>query len=258
MESAAQRFAFVLVRPKYAGNVGAAARALKNMGFSDLRLVEAKVGLAGRREARLFAAHAADLLDRAKTYARLDEALVDCALAVGTTCRSGFYRRAARSMRELAAELAAEGSGARTAFIFGPEDHGLSNSDLMHCQQLATIPAAPAYGSLNLAQAVLLTAYELFLAGAQPVEVPAAAARASAAEVSAMLKRLGQALLRIGFLSEDNRKHIMLCLRELFGRSRMTAHELSILNGVASQLLWCADGGFATLRAKAQAGKRLR
>ena len=164
-------FAFVLVRPLQAGNVGSAARALKNMGLGDLRLVAPRAAAGGRAAASM-AVHAGDVLRNAQRYDSLGDALADCTLAVGTTCRPGLYRSGVVGLREAAAQLVAEAAANRVAIIFGPEDTGLVNRELKLCQRLITIPTAPEYPSLNLAQAVMLVAYELMMAAGAAREMP--------------------------------------------------------------------------------------
>ncbi len=249
-------FAVVLVRPLNAGNVGAAARALKNTGLHDLRLVAPAA--APGREAAVMAVHAEDVLRAAQHFDDLPAALADCTLVVGTTCRPGLYRAGALAVREAAAQLAAEAVHNRIAVVFGPEDTGLVNRELELCQRLLTIPTAPEYPSLNLAQAVMVVAYELMMAAGAARELPAAEPRAPAAEVEAMLQRMSRALVAIGFLPADNPEHIMLALRAILGRSGLGARELDILNGIARQIGWFAEGGFETVAAKRRAGKRLR
>lgn len=250
------RFAFVLVRPQSSGNIGAAARALKNMGFADLRLVAPRNYDA--REAAARAVHAGDLLATAVLYPDLPAALADRTLVVGTTARGGSYRSEARAPRHAAAELVAASAANRIAILFGPEDFGLTNQDLKHCQRLITIPAAPEYASLNLAQALILVAYELRLAVAGPPDAPADAEFAAAGEIDAMLARLERALITIGFLPADNPDHIMFTIRAMLGRGGLRPRELDILNGVARQVRWFAEGGHATLAAKLEAERRLR
>src|SRR5690606_20514062 len=160
----------VLVRTKDSANVGAAARAMRNFGLNDLWLVAPRCRLDER--ARALASHAADLLDTARVVASPDEALVGVSLAVGTSARprrAPSYRVAAP--RE-AAPLLEEG----TAVLFGPEDHGLANEELTRCQLQVVIPTAE-FSSLNLAQAVLVVAYEAWQARLQPVGEPSADAR---------------------------------------------------------------------------------
>jgi tRNA/rRNA methyltransferase len=254
------RFAFVLFKPKASGNVGAAARALKNMGLRDMRLVApaSRGGLAGRS----MAVHGRDVLDNARVFAELGAAVEDCGLVVGTTCRGGPYRRAAQPIREAADDLIRIGTVNRVAVIFGPEDFGLTNREIKLCQRLVTIPAAPDYPSLNLAQAVMVVAYELMMAaGAAGTEKDAALsapAMAPAATVDAMLARMTDALLSIGFLSPDNPDHIMFAVRAMLGRSGVTQRECDILNGIASQILWFGSGGHETIASKGRTGRRIR
>ena len=251
------RFSFVLVRPKSSGNIGAAARALKNMGFADLRLVAPPHYDRDRATAR--AVHAADLLDSARIYPDFLSAIDDCTIVVGTTARSGPYRNAALPLREAAAELAEFAPANRIAIAFGPEDFGLTNEDLKLCHRLITIPTAPAYPSLNLSQAVMVTAYELAAAlGATPSRESPVEPFAPAGEVAAMFDRLTQALIYIGFIAEDNHDHIIFALRVLLGRSGIHSRELDILNGIARQLRWFSEGGHATLSEKRRAGQPLR
>jgi tRNA/rRNA methyltransferase len=253
----ASQFAFVLVRPRSAGNIGAAARALKNMGFADLRLV--KPAAANTRMAKAMAVHAHDVLDGARRFATLGDALADSAITVGTTCRSGPYRNDARPIRSEAGQLVKLASSNRIAMIFGPEDHGLTNRELKLCQRLVTIPAGPEYRSLNVAQAVMVVAYELMLAAKTAAETGVAPAElVSARAVDAMFERMSDALVAIGFLPADNPDHIMFALRAILARNGLSARELDILNGIARQMRWVADGGSATLAAKRRAGEKLR
>ena len=252
---ARDNFAFVLFKPQSAGNIGAAARALKNMGFDDLRLVAP--GTMNQREAVAMAVHADDVLAGAKTYHDLASALADCSVTVGTTSRTGGYRSTAHPLRASAMELGALASSNRIAVIFGREDRGLTNRELKLCHRLITIPTAPEYPSLNLAQAVVVVAYELMLAANAPTE-SSAREFVSASISDAMLARMADALISIGFIDEDNPDHIMFALREIFGRSGLTPREVEILNGMARQIRWVAEGGSQTLADKRRAGKKLR
>lgn len=258
-----ERFAVVLFKPAASGNIGAAARALKNMGMADLRLVAPRSF--NRRAAATMAVHARNVLESARIFPTLAEALEDRTLTIGTTCRPGAYRSAARPLREAAASLASNRSRERVAIIFGPEDTGLTNRELKACQQLITIPASAGYPSLNLAQAVMLVAYELMMAAggaAQPGgaarSARAAPPRAPASAVDAMFERMAQALVAIGFLPAANPDHIMFTLRAILGRSGLSPRELDILSGIARQIRWFAEGGHATIAAKRQAGRKIR
>jgi tRNA/rRNA methyltransferase len=254
-----EKFAFVLYRPQSAGNIGAAARALKNMGFEDLRLVGR--GPLNDREAVKMAVHADDLLASATVYRDLAAALADCSLAVGTTSRRGGYRSRATPLRTAAAELDALARSNKIAIVFGREDHGLTNRELKLCHRLVTIPTAPEYPSLNLAQAVMVVAYELMMAAnksAAASEADRSPKFVAASASDPMLERMAEALVSIGFIPDDNPDHIMLAIREIFGRSGLTAREVEILNGMARQMRWVAEGGHRTLAEKRRAGRKLR
>ena len=246
----------VLVETSHPGNIGAAARALKNMGFDDLRLVGR--GPLNDREAVKMAVHADDLLASATVYPDLAAALADCSLAVGTTSRRGGYRSRATPLRPAAAELDALAASNKIAIVFGREDRGLTNRELKLCHRLITIPTAPEYPSLNLAQAVMVVAYELMMAASAAVEYGRAPEFVAASVSDPMLERLAEALVAIGFIPDDNPEHIMLAIREIFGRSGLTAREVEILNGMARQMRWVADGGHRTLAEKRRAGRKLR
>ncbi len=252
-------FAFVLVSPKASGNVGAAARALKNMGFADLRLVAPRDY--DPRVAAAMAVHAGNVLARARIYPDLVAALDDRMLSVGTTCRSGPYRSETRALRDVAPDLIAKSAVNRVAIVFGPEDFGLSNLEIAQCQRLITIPTAEDYPSLNLAQAVIVVAYELRIAADMALARPAPPGIeefAPAGAVEEMHRRMADALISIGFLPDDNPDHLMLTLRAMFGRSGIRPRELDILNGLARQICWVAGAGGATLAAKRAAGRKLR
>jgi tRNA/rRNA methyltransferase len=251
--------AFVLVTPLKAGNIGAAARALKNMGFADLRIV-APAASRKSRGATMMAVHGRDVLAAAREFRSLAAAVADCSLVVGTTCRPGPYRAGATAVREAAREFAALGPDNRAAIVFGPEDRGLANRELKLCHRLITIPTSPDYASLNLAQAVLIVAYEIMLAagGGAAALGREAPAMASAEESEAMVTRMAEALVAIGFLPADNPDHIMFAIRAIFGRAGLTRRDVDILSGIARQMRWAAEGGHRTLAAKRASGLKLR
>jgi tRNA/rRNA methyltransferase len=182
----------------------------------------------------------------------------DRTLVVGTTARSGLYRSAARPIREVSDELAAFSRSNRIALLFGPEDRGLSNEEIKRCQRLVTIPTAPEYPSLNLAQAVMIVAYELMLAAGAARELPLLQEWAQIPAIEAMLARMAKALVAIGFLPEDNPDHIMFALRALLGRAGLTRRELDIINGIARQISWYAERGYDALVSKRAMGKKLK
>ncbi|MDX2171060.1 MAG: RNA methyltransferase, partial [Deltaproteobacteria bacterium] len=173
-DGALARVRIVLVRPRGAGNVGAAARAMMNCGVGELVLVRPRFRRLAAAER--MAVHARPLLQAARSVDDLAAAVADCHLVVGTSSRQGGYRSGADGLESAAPELQRAAVGGRVAIVFGPEDHGLSNADLRRCQRLVSIDTHPDYASLNLAQAVLLVCYALYRASgvaAAPAAPPA-------------------------------------------------------------------------------------
>lgn len=233
----------VLVRPRGAANVGAAARAMSNLGLGDLVLV--RPALRRLAAAERMAVHARALVRNARVVDDLRDAVADCRLIVGTTCRRGGYRAAVEPIDGLACEVLGRTGAGAVAIVFGPEDHGLSNGDLRHCHRLCAIDTSATYPSLNLAQAVLVVCWELrraALAGA--VRAPATTA-APAEAVQQLYDHLERALLAIGFLGPQTAEHGMFALRALFGRAALSDHEVRTLRGVARQIEWAARNGRA-------------
>ncbi len=215
---------------------------MKNLGVDHLTMV--KPALRRMSTAMTMAVHARDVLGRARTVVTVREAVADCQLVIGTTCRRGRYRAAAESPEMLAPLLAEQARFGPVALLFGPEDHGLSNEDLKHCQRLLTIDTDPAYPSLNLSQAVLLCCYELRRGVRAERRLPAAVAAAPAADVEFMLERLQAALLKIGFLNGQNPDHVMFALRRMLGRAGLGVRDVRILLGLARQIEWYARAGW--------------
>lgn len=232
------RVKFVLVEPQFGGNVGSAARAMKNLGFSRLALVGPCCDHRGR-EARMMAVDAGDLLERAEVWPDLESALAGSRTIVATSRREGKHRRPHWPLEAVAGKLVGSARTGELAVLFGREDHGLNDSALDRCTHLVHLSAAETYPSLNLAQAVLLVGYVLRTAAgpAAPVEetVPA-----EHTEREAMYRHLERALVAIGFLSRDTRVVMMRRLRRLLGRADLTSEEVRMLRGVARQALWSA------------------
>ena len=227
--------AIVLNRPKYAGNVGSAARCAKNMGIGRLIVV-------GRRdldeeELRMRATHeAADLIDRLEHRDGLGEALGEFRYCIGTTARLGDGRGPVVSPREMATKLAALPPDNAVALLFGPEDTGLTNDDLKFCHLVVNIPTA-GFKSLNLSHAVMILAYEILVA--RWTGRKAAGHRlASVAELEGMYNQVEDLLKRIGFLNPQNPGYWMMHLRRLFARTGLTAKEVKILRGICRQVDW--------------------
>ena len=245
----------VLVRPRGSGNIGSIARAMKNMGQTELAIV----GKARTRSfwARAMAVHGRDILGNAKCYDSIRQAITDCALVVGTTCRSGLYRRHSQTPREVATDIVAAARNGKVALIFGPEDHGLSNKDLEHCQLLMTIPTHPDYQSLNVAQAAVICLYELYLAAAAPIE-NSGIQRAPAEDVERLFDRMRTVLLKIGFLDSENPEHMLLAFRRILGRAGLEDKDVRIFTGLFRQIEWYIDQGWKVIEEKEKRGIKIR
>lgn len=245
----------VLVEPKGSGNVGSVARAMKNMGLDDLAIV----GKARTKSfwARAMAVHGREVLENVQRFTTLREAVADCSLVVGTTCRGGLYRSHSRSPRGVAPELVAAARSGKVALVFGPEDRGLSNRDLQHCQSLITIPAHLDYPSLNVAQAVMVCLYETFLAALEKSQQESIA-RAAAESVERLFDRMRDSLLKIGFLDPHNPEHILLALRRVLGRAGLEEKDVHILTGLFRQIEWYAGEGWRVVKEKEKKGIKIR
>jgi tRNA (cytidine32/uridine32-2'-O)-methyltransferase len=230
----------VLVRPQEEGNVGAVARAMANMGLSELALVEPAVELGDVARAR--AVKARTLLDSAVRHPTLAAALAGAHCVVGTTASRGRHLdEEPLAARDLWTWLV--GSGAeRVALVFGPETSGLNQEELACCNVLVRIPTDDWLPTLNLSQAVLILAYELFLgrSGAEAVAGAQAAAEAQAetespattAQVEGLFGQLVPVLIRIGFARHPGFEAVVRDLRRLAAKSRLSPREVSILRGI--------------------------
>jgi TrmH family RNA methyltransferase len=195
-------------------------------------------------EAERFAHNATDVLAGVTRWPSLAAAVADCRWVAGTTRRPGRRRKVTLAPRELA-QLAGAGEASRRplALVFGPEENGLTVLELALCHDVVHIPAHPAQPSLNLAQAVLLLAYELRLAGQEVANPPAGRVRraeAPAAELEQFYAHLEAALLAVQFVNEATAPHRLLQLRRLFGRARLEPAEVRLLRGICRQVLWAA------------------
>lgn len=225
---------FVLIGTSHPGNVGAAARAMKVMGFDDLVLVAPRLAdMPQQREALAMASGATDVLERARVVATLAEALEGIGVVCATAMTPRDFGPPTHAPRALFPSLA--GSGQRVAFLFGTERVGLSNEDVYRCHACLSIPTDPAYGSLNLAQAVQLIAYDWRQAqGGFPVQPRTPdPTLADAAAVQGLLAHWERSLVDIGFLDPAAPKKLMPRLNQMLNRVQPTREEVDILRGMA-------------------------
>jgi tRNA/rRNA methyltransferase len=241
------RVAFVLVEPCHPGNVGAAARAMRVMGFGDLVLVAPGVPDAlAHPQALAFASGATEILGNARVLPSLEAAIADASLVVGVSADPREFGPPPLAPEVVAqrvfAELAAD-PGHRVALVFGTERVGLSVEQVQHCQLLCSIPGDPSFHSLNLAQAVQIIAYVLRRFAQEPSSAQAIDAQANAGAspsprfasqvaIEGLFEHLERALVVIGFLDPAHPKKLMPRLRRLFSRARLETEEVDLLRGV--------------------------
>jgi tRNA/rRNA methyltransferase len=230
--------AIVLQRPRYPENIGAAARAIRNMGIKTLVVVEPENFDISR--VRKMATHAAaDVVDKIIIHDSLPRALADFNYIVGTTARIGGQRRTIDQPAKLADKLVSITCENQVAIVFGPEDRGLSNADIQLCHALVTIPTAE-FSSLNLAQAVMVICYELFKIR-HPVEGKFTPRLANRHELEGMYDQLSDILVRISYINPENPAYWMNKLRHFFNRLPLRAREVSIIRGICRQMSWYGE-----------------
>lgn len=244
MSSVLDNLCIVMVHTSHPGNIGAAARAMKTMGISDLRLIQPKDFNSPQTKA--MASGADGILASAKIVNTLSEALADCQIVIGTSARSERSLAWPQlSARECGEFVAPRLSGQKVALVFGRERSGLTNEELAQCQYLTHIPMAVDYYSLNIAAAIQLYCYECAMAVSSlstSVEVPSTQGDeldlkeplATGAQLDGFYTHLEQALTEVRYLDPDNPRLLMRRLRRLFGRINVTQSELNILRGMLS------------------------
>lgn len=221
----------VLSHTSHPGNIGAAARAMKTMGLSDLRLVNPEVFPSDVATAR--ASGATDVLSGARVFSTLNEALADCVHVVGSSARGRDFVGEVSDARVAASELVRHTAQGRVALVFGCEMSGLTNAEVALCQTLAFIPANPAYSSLNLGSAVQVFAYELRMAAGETAGFIAPQFQlATQAEIDALFTHMEAALTDVGFFNPDNPKRLFPRLKRLFNRTRLEREEVDIFRGI--------------------------
>jgi tRNA/rRNA methyltransferase len=248
-----ENIAVVLNRPRYPENIGAAARAICNMGMRRL-VVVAPEQCDLRRVLRLATHAAIDVVEQMDYFEDLKEALAPFNHIIGTTARQGRERQFVMHPHQMADQLVSISQDNEVALLFGPEDRGLTNEELRLCHHLVTIPTDQ-FSSLNLAQAVMVICYEIFKAGKRTVKhhAPRLATRI---ELDGMYDQVKDLLVRIDYILPDNPDYWMNKLRRFFTRLQLRAGEVSIIRGICRQIDWYAGKCYRDGASGAQAPKR--
>ena len=223
----------ILVNTSHPGNIGASARAMKNMGLERLGLVQPKIFPSAEATAR--ASGADDLLARAQVFSSLDDALIDCTLVLGASARCRTLPVPMLDPRACGRLIAEQAELEGIALLFGHERTGLTNAEIDRCHHLVQIPANPDYPSLNIAAAVQVIAYELRMAflerGTEPAVVESVD-YATDGQMEHFYEHLEKTLIALDFLNPAQPRQLMRRLRRLFGRARLDQNELNILRGI--------------------------
>ncbi|MEA3544078.1 MAG: RNA methyltransferase [Thermodesulfobacteriota bacterium] len=230
------QLAVVLVEPQGALNIGSVCRAMLNFGFTDLRLVNPQVDHLSQ-DARLMAVKAATVLESARVYQSLEEALTGCVLSFGTTRRFGRYREGLLHPEVAAKQLLPVAQEDSVALVFGREDRGLFTAELDLCQHFITIPTDENLPSMNLAQAVSLCLYEVSKVKKRPAGSTSGREKfANNETLESMYQHMRRTLLDIGYLDPQNPDHILRSLRRILNRSGLNDREVRILRGLFNQI----------------------
>jgi tRNA/rRNA methyltransferase len=244
----------VLVEPSGALNVGSIARVMKNMGLSQLWLVNPKFDLQSDRYAKAaqdMAVHAQDILSNAQIVDSLPEALGGCQRAIATTGRTEIkvetpeagirWLLGINSTNSSANSLAQSG-----AIVFGREDRGLDNAELAYCQKVVQIPVSPIYPSINLAQAVAICCYQVQILGTKAISYPSIpidpeVSLARIEHLEAYYQDLEAVLLKIGYLFPHTAFSRMQKLRQIFNKADLTKTDIDMLRGIIRQINWVSN-----------------
>jgi tRNA/rRNA methyltransferase len=233
-----KNISIILHQPRSPENIGAAARAMRNMGIDQLVVVNPH-NCDLTRVCKMATHAALDVVENMEVFDTLEQALGDLGFVAGTTARLGGQRKVMTSPPALAEKLVSISDQNQIAILFGPEDRGLTNEDLRLCHTLVNIPTAE-FSSLNLAQAVMIVCYELFrYTTKEPQDfVPRLADRR---ELDAMYAQLKEILIRISFINPDNPDYFLNNFRHFFSRLPLRAKEVQIIRGICRQIKWYGE-----------------
>ncbi|MFV9645773.1 MAG: RNA methyltransferase [Desulfobacterales bacterium] len=227
--------AIILHQPKYSENIGAAARAVRNMGIGHLVVVDPQ-NYDIDRVLKLATHVASDVVAQIEIYENLKEALSYYSYVIGTTARLGGQRQVVNTPSKVAENLVAISRENRVAILFGPEDRGLKNEDIRYCHTLVSIPTAE-FSSLNLAQSVMIMCYEVFITDLQE-NAQFTPRFATVHELEGMYDQLKDILVRINYINPENPDYWLDKLRHFFNRMQLRAKEVSIIRGICRQIDW--------------------
>jgi tRNA/rRNA methyltransferase len=230
--------AIVLVETQIPENIGSVARAMNNMGFARLVLVN-PMNCDLKRVLKMATGSSIDIIENMEVHENLMEAIGSFQYVVGTTGRLGAQRPAMTTPRHLASDLIGISRNNNIAVLFGPEDRGLSNNHLRYCHTIATIPT-DRFSSVNLAQAVMIICYELFLAGGEQW-IESLPRLANKFELEGMYEHLKAVFIKIGFINPQNPEHWMLNIRRFLSRRPLRAREVRVIRGVCRQIDWYTE-----------------
>jgi TrmH family RNA methyltransferase len=254
--SLSTRVDVILVEPGEGGNVGRCARGCKNMGISSLRLV--RPAFSDWPEAKKMAVHAIDVLEAARVYPSLEEAIAEDTWVVGCTARErdNPERKMSLSPGEFTQILSRRSENGRVAVVFGSERTGLTNADLGLCQDVIKIPAHPDYPVLNLSHAVLLVAWEIRRADLEPSAAPSEAREVvSSREIDGLVSHMQRTLTLLKYLNPQNPRIVLDELRGVFSRAQLTPRELQMLRGIFHRMdVTISEHGGLTLPVDRDAG----
>ncbi|HEY5654167.1 MAG TPA: RNA methyltransferase [Pontiella sp.] len=230
----------VLVEPIFGGNIGSVCRAMNNNGITDLAIVNPRPET-DWNDARKLSCNAQQQLEDRKEYATLADAISDCTIVAGTSARTGFYRDTAYSPKEFAPIGLNSAKDHKIALVFGREDKGLFNEELALCTHIIQIPSSEVYRSLNLSHAVYICCYEMYCAA--DIFQPSAekAEEADTALRERMFSMWREMMTETEFVHEQKLDHMMMGLRRIFSRGKLTVPDCKILMGLAKQSLWVSE-----------------
>jgi tRNA/rRNA methyltransferase len=234
-----RNISIVLYKPKYAGNIGAVARAAKNMGIHHIIVVGAEKY--DNEEILQRSTHlAADVVDHIRYEVNIKDALGSFSYIVGTTARLGKGRGPFIVPRVAASDIVDRSQQNKVALLFGPEDTGLANEQLRLCHLVVSIPTSREFTSLNLSHAVMILCYEIFVASSSAASTEVAPKLALSSELEGMYEQIKTLLAEIGFLNPENPDYWMMHLRRFFTRAGILSLEVKIVRGICRQLQWYA------------------